>query len=405
MGLRRPAKHFILYLLGLFITIGIVIIVGIDGSYKSDFGGWKIAKANGPFWVLAQIFFLAAGLMLDVAFIRLAVVLGNIFITAWVIYGVATWPDVWFSPIAAIHVDQLVWCLLCILANALPMFRQFRFDDSRISFEIEDHEEEAEAVWREWWRRSGIPRFDFKMIAEIGEWLEIEPGMVLSTKEKCYDSSDSDGEDKQLDGKTESDVFYYIVSGALNCQPDPNSGLKSFQIKSGQFLDAFVLMAALGQTSVCLAMQTGPTTAVGAEKGTLVIKWNQKAMDQIRFSFSTFAPACLKTIVSSATLDSLYRHEVTPEKSFVYENVERRRLELVRAPLPKDAACVERKMWEQFWLNLVSIRDLWDPSPHQRVVNAVMTGSRELSFYKHLEQAKEEVAEMQITAVKSGYAA
>jgi len=326
-------------------------------------------------------------------------VLGNIFITGWVIYGVATWPDVWFSPISAIHLDQIIWCIVMIAANALPMFRQFKFDDAKINFEVEDYEEDAEAVWREWWRRSGIPRFDFKMIAELGEWMELAPGTKLSTRQMRQDDSDSesDGEEKA----PIEDVFYYIVHGSLTCQPPEGSGLKPFVIKTGQFLDAFVLMAALGQTSVCLALQTGPTMAQVAEEGTVVIKWTQKAMDRIRFSFSTFAPQCMKTIVSSATLDSLYRHEVTPGNISIYEKVEKKRLELVRAPLPKDAACQQRRMWEQFWLNLVSLRDLWDPSPHQRVVNAVQTGSRELTFFSQLDHAKEELAEMQVVAVKT----
>merc|ERR1740123_83380 len=127
-----------------------------------------------------MFFFAYSSIVSDVAFIRTGVVLANLFITAWSIFGVPTWPRIWRSELAEVHVDQILWCVFHIVFNGIPMFRQFYFDDSKAKFKVgKEYEALAESVWREWFRRSGIPRTDFKAIVEAGDVIRLPPGEKL----------------------------------------------------------------------------------------------------------------------------------------------------------------------------------------------------------------------------------
>jgi len=369
------------------------IVVAVVGSSSPSFEGWKVAKPNGPFWQIAMFLFMYSGLVMDVAFIRIAVVLANMFITAWVIFGVATWPNIWFSVLAEIHIDQLIWCFLCCFVNALPMFRQFRFDDSKAEFDVgKEYVECAEATWREWWRRSGIPRSDFKAIVERGEFLTLKPGEALQMTKEVGSSSD-DSEDEMNNGKNghaEEPYFYFIYEGTILAEPNRGSGRTPFELHPGCFWDAFELLAVLGQTSIALVMQHATATnfRAVAQVETIVIRWPQSAISSL--SPAGFAPGCLRQVVSAATLDHLYRKVISEEYIKTYERVDNKRRELARADLPKNAANVERSLWKQFTMSHFGWRDFWDPSPHQRVINAMHTGSRELSLLKSMKDSRKD---------------
>jgi len=395
---------FIVYSVSLAVLLVTFVLLASWGTAQPGFDGWSYAKPNGPFWQMAQFLFMYSGIVSDVAFIRTAVVLANLFITAWAIFGVASWPNIWSTPMAKVHVDQLVWCFACVFVNALPMFRQFKFDDSRKKFCVgEDYEAMAESIWREWWRRSGVPRTDFKLLVESGEWLELSPGETLELK-SLVGSASPCSEHESLEDSQDSvqDNYYYIVQGTVSCVPALGSGRKEFTLSSGYFCDAFHLMATLGQTTVCMAMQTGPTTVTvlpnmnsdEETQGAIVIKWTHEAIVSKILNSHGFAPLCLKTVVSSATLDSLYREAVTEATVDIYDMVEARRKELVRNALPKNAAMPQRPFWKQFWMSHISWRDLWEPSPHQRVVNAITTGSREIAFLREVQEARESLFSM-----------
>jgi len=282
----------------------------------------------------------------------------------------------------------------------------------------------AESIWREWWRRSGIPRTDFKLIIESGEWLQLSPGESLEmvsadtkvSKKVSKNSLNSDEGDGLEDSHpTLQDNYYYIVQGEVQCTPFDGSGRKEFTCRSGYFLDAFHLMSTLGQTSASMAMQTGPLNAtVGRSRngdeqssGAIVIKWTHSTLVNKIVRSHGFAPLCLKTIVSSATLDSLYRYAVTDDMLDVYRMCEQKRKELVRGPLPKNAAMPQRSFLKQFWVSHFSWRDMWEPSPHQRVVNAISTGSRELGFIQEVKIARQFMedlrqARVRVMATRSG---
>jgi hypothetical protein len=70
------------------------------------------------------------------------------------------------------------------------------------------------------------------------------------------------------------------------------------------------------------------------------------------------------------------------------EVIEKKRQELARAPLAKSAAVNGSSCWFQFKSSFISIRDLWTPSNHQRVVNAMSAGSQEKAFLMELQETK-----------------
>jgi len=114
-----------------------------------------------------------------------------------------------------------------------------------------------------------------------------------------------------------------------------------------------------------------------------------------------FAPQCFKAIVTSATIDSLYEQCVEDDSIEIFDAVEKTRKVLARAPLVKSAANLQRSLWDQFKTAHIGWRDLWEPSPHQRVMNAVSTGSRELGYIKELEDARDGLDSMRQTMTKA----
>ncbi|CAL1157524.1 unnamed protein product, partial [Cladocopium goreaui] len=158
-----PQKTFLIFASGLLFIILILVAIGVSGSLEADFHGWTVCWFSGPFYQISNFLFFYAGILHDVAFIRSAVVVANLFIAAFLLFGTPTWPALWKSQLACFRVDTVMWMVLCVFVNAVPMFRQLKFDDSKVTFSVDKSLEPfAEAVWREWWRRSGIPRQDFK---------------------------------------------------------------------------------------------------------------------------------------------------------------------------------------------------------------------------------------------------
>ena len=62
----------------------------------------KICLNSGPFGRRNNFF--EAGILHDVAFIRSAVVVANLFIAAFLLFGTPTWPALWKSQLACFRV-------------------------------------------------------------------------------------------------------------------------------------------------------------------------------------------------------------------------------------------------------------------------------------------------------------
>ena len=52
------------------------------------------------------------------------VVVANLFIAAFLLLGTSNWPDVWTSERACIRIDTLLWLVMAVAVNAIPLFRQ-----------------------------------------------------------------------------------------------------------------------------------------------------------------------------------------------------------------------------------------------------------------------------------------
>jgi len=379
---------FIFFTIVFSTLICVFIAIGLWGTAEDDLE-WKILRANGFFNQSAMVCFFLASIHSDVAFIRAFVLGGNLCITAWVVLGVPKWPGVWQGFLAGWQWDQMCWTTISLFCVGLPMMRQFMFDDSRVKFDVgKENKELAEAIWREWWRRAGIPRYDFKTIIELAEFVPAPVGYSLPLFGEGSDAS-SDEEDEQMTNGSGGgqQIFYYIASGGVEASRSTGAGY-DFLAGSGQWLDAFALLAAMGHASVALAMQPTCPTAIVNQEGTIVLKWTERNMNRILHAFDGFAPTCLKSIVSGATLDSLYIQANSGADKELIQVIEKTRQELARDSLPKTAAGNYTSGWDQFKASFISIRDLWVPSNHQRVVNAMRAGSQDSAFLLKLQETK-----------------
>jgi len=398
-------QQFIFFLATLSLLI---IVLFAFGAYKgaSDpaFGGWKWAPPNGLFWQIAMLSFVYSALFSDVVFIRLAVVLANLFITAWVTLGVAHWPDYFQFFLAEIHIDQFIWAAICIIPTVIPMLRQFHYDDANKEFDVGDQVAVAEKTWRDWFRLSGIPRSDFKIIVEAGSFVTFAPGqaipLLLDSKSKRKAGSDSDTSDSEDDDDEDiyahdkfENVFYYIVRGTVQVFPGKANGRQPFTLEQGQFLDSFALMVLLGHSNLCKAMQTQPLQA-SATTEVLVLSWTRDEMVGKVLRTNGFAADCLRLVLCQATVDQLFLASINPDFREDFDRMLRMRQMLQEADLPKGVANPDRSIWSQFKAAHISLHDLWYPSPHQRVVNAAATGSRELSMLHMLRVCNRDMIEL-----------
>lgn len=363
----------------------------------------KIAPAQGPVFQLSQFFFLYAGLLNDTLFIRISLILAQFCIALWTSLGFAIWPSIANAKAEAIHLDSLLWAGSCIIVAALPLIRQLYAGYSRVTFNVGSYEEEAEALWRDWFRRCGICRGGFKKILDAAEWIQMGPGEDLTMQLDHERANDPEN--------TYGDAFYFVVGGQLECVAHYKEGPREFTAHSGCFADAFPLLAALGQPTSAMAMQMGPLavkvseesdyTLISAElhaievtpeleldaspkpdhhigadvfraQGALLLRWRRsKLLEAV--SGSNFTQRALSQLVTQSTLDGLFRASLPASPKERYDVIHRVRRRLNAAPLP----LVTSSTRLQWWLAHVSLRELWRPGPEQRGMNTPSLGSRE----------------------------
>lgn len=388
-------------------------------------GTIPIAPSNGPFFHIAEFFFLYAGLFNDTVFIRITLILAQAFILVWTTLGAPVWPN-WQNPErAALHLDSTIWCSLCIIVAGIPLLRQVTQREAKVSFACGAYGDEAEALWRDWYRRSGVPRADFRTILQACEWLAVAPGDLLPMKldglgfDSCVSESIEHG-----------DCYYYVVGGQLDCVAQYREGERHFRAESGSFVDAFAMIDLFGQPTAGLAMQLGtlgvrvapestyssrvprvpppvvgatssqacvatpstPLTAAAAapatpsslasgddaKPGALLLRWRRE--DLVRAVVCAPGLACptMRLVVTQSALDSLFAGSLPPGPRQRYDVIHEVRRTLNAAPLPLEvlAASAPRRRL-QWWQAHVSWRDLWQPGQEQRALNAMRACSRE----------------------------
>merc|ERR1711924_13440 len=108
--------------------------------------------------------------------------------------------------------------------------------------------------------------------------------------------------------------------------------------------------------------------------GALVVRWSRARMIEKVLHSHGFAVQCMRLVLSQAIIDQLFSAALPRAHASCYKKLARTRRSLNMAPLAPEAAMQNRTPRRQFLMSHVSFRDFWEPSPHQRVVNAVTTG-------------------------------
>ena len=88
---------------------------------------------------------------------------------------------------------------------------------------------------------------DFHTVLSIADWVELDGGDPVPMHLDPLQVDDPQ--------HTHGDSFYFVLGGQLECQAHYMEGTREFQARSGNFCDAFSLLAMLGQPTAGLAMQ------------------------------------------------------------------------------------------------------------------------------------------------------
>merc|ERR1711972_1279791 len=286
-----------------------------------------------------------------------------------------------------------------VLANLVPLVKQLTYNDAKVRFGG-PHEDEAEAIWRDWFRQSGITRADFKMIIQSAEWLELSQKETLET---------SIGEGPTVE--EEEEIYYYCVGGrvelAWELNPTANTSETEWtSVGPGEFVNGLSLLALLGQAHVGLALREGAAAArvaadssfvlssprqdaaLGSDgadesgvahvrKGCFLLRWRRSDLVSQVLNQPCNAATAMRLCANQSCLHTIYRDALPLEMRCRFDEACKIRRQHNLSPLPRDAASQRRSFFQQWILSHVSWRDLWEPSPLERAMNALQIGSQE----------------------------
>mmetsp|Transcript_33132 Transcript_33132/g.93789 ORF Transcript_33132/g.93789 Transcript_33132/m.93789 type:complete len:440 (-) Transcript_33132:450-1769(-) len=352
----------------------------------------ELEQFNGPMFQLAMVAFAWVGFLKDTLFIRIAVGLGVVLVTAWSLMGVPKWP-LWWDHDHGFALNALLWGGLQSVIVGIPLCMQLLSSDKRQVFPTE-HEEEAEAMWRTWYYRVGVSRADFKDILGAGRWVQLQPGEELpvwTEREPQKGSAPAVIRCPTPFGNT----YYYVFGGRLDCQTTCSGRPHASTASPGRFINGFPLLTLFGATPGALAIQDGPmlaTVAVNSvytplagskldtgteQQGALVFMWrDQEIMHEVVRS-GGFAGDAFRLMLTQAIMEEMYDrllHLEDPAIGNTYTAVQGTRMANDIAPLPKDVA--ETSQRKSFWAQFVHSHGWpWHISPRERAVNAITYGS------------------------------
>lgn len=132
----------------------------------------QISLPGGPLSQLSNASFAAAALFGDVLLIRLFLSMAYIFLCASALVGLPRWPSV--SSTDTMVLDTIIWSAISGFFHIFALVRLVA-DERRITFADEDEE----AMWRFFYRRSGMGRLEMKQVLRFGRWRRIKAGAVI----------------------------------------------------------------------------------------------------------------------------------------------------------------------------------------------------------------------------------
>lgn len=132
-----------------------------------------INDAQGLWSQLGSFLFIAGGVFADLMLVRLFLLLAYIFLLFNALVGFPSWPDL-YSPFDSISIDSVFWNAMGCYVQLSGLVRLL-LDERKVPMD-----EEESAVWRMFYRYSGISRMLFKMnILDYGRFDTFAPGAQI----------------------------------------------------------------------------------------------------------------------------------------------------------------------------------------------------------------------------------
>ncbi|KAG1667847.1 hypothetical protein FOA52_011035 [Chlamydomonas sp. UWO 241] len=366
---------------------------------------WSCVRpANSLFYQFAQFFLLYPAFLRDTVFIRASVILGVMWMTLWGMVGNPRWFGFLNPANPGVPVDVLVWGVLNMAMNLIPLVKQLGERDARYTFERAAGGREwlptAEAMWRAWFQRTGVSRADFTLILQSGTFVRAGAGEVLPSM-----SGDEVGDDMGIGNR-----YYMVLGGQVNCISLYRGLPVTWHVSPGSFANDFCMLTLFGSVPGALIMKDGPIHMVVADdsryyelpvdnpshartsgghghQGALLFQFSRAAlMKHVVFS-GGFAAEAVQLMLGQGTIESLFKQTLKGGVAQQYAEVQAWRAEQDTQPLPPGIKELTsgRPFYRQ-WLRAHKLP--WHVSAKERAVNALFVGSVELSRVENIRKGK-----------------
>ena len=138
-----------------------------------------IIAPAGIFSQISNASFFFAALFGDILLVRLFLSLAYIFLLVAALLGQPRWPGV--DSTGIIFLDTAIWSIVSGALHTIALVRLL-LDERRITFKNEDEEQ----LWRFFYRRSGMGRFEMKQVLKLGRWRRVAKGdVILNPIQSC----------------------------------------------------------------------------------------------------------------------------------------------------------------------------------------------------------------------------
>lgn len=144
-----------------------------------------IAQPSALWGQSANVSFFLAALFSDVLLIRIFLAFGFIFLLANALAMYPSAPDVYFNtsfPEYTVFLDSIIWCLITVPFHFFAIYRHLK-DEMPV-----DLDEDDELLWRFFYRRSGMPRLEFREVRRRASQVSFKAGdtIVVSSDSLSY---------------------------------------------------------------------------------------------------------------------------------------------------------------------------------------------------------------------------
>mmetsp|Transcript_16780 Transcript_16780/g.36298 ORF Transcript_16780/g.36298 Transcript_16780/m.36298 type:complete len:266 (-) Transcript_16780:149-946(-) len=240
-----------------------------------------ISDPAGLWTQLSSAFFCLSAWWGDILIIKIMLVFAFGFLALYEALGCPGWttePSPYGST-GYFSVDGFVWQVVCgtfAFWGAIMLLR----DEMPVRLQSEDEE----AMWRYFWRRSGMPRSEFQEVLARGEWLRVKKGERIMSHVQVYE------------------YLHLLVEGRCSCFTALRKGceeasstgmcstgdqLRNYNLLSGDIF-SFALCSIFG-VSLGFEKISGHHLEVYADTDCLLYRWHVQQLDHMAVRSS---PAC-----------------------------------------------------------------------------------------------------------------